>query len=184
MINVTVPVDITIRGRDGRCRVWVRPMTAREQMRYDRDLRRAVQAEEDASTQMLELYIATLVVHIVRVDVEGEDFAPYPPAGRDAWIDGLGIEAITTMVEVCVQRMEDDRLGKSTSGRPSPLPAECSVTDAPMKSAPSGDAGRSSLTPSSARSGTLLSRLARWIWKWLTGTGTPSKTASYSKTGL
>jgi hypothetical protein len=182
MIRTAVPVTLRIRGRDGQCVVWLRPMSAREQMVYDRELRRSLSDEEHAHESMLELYLSTVLAQLDRVEIEGDDWPALPDEGRDEWLDALGIDAVLALLEVCVQRLEaeDDRLGKPMSGPRSRLLADSSATSAPTTSEQNGAAESRSVIPLSAPRETLLMRLARSIWRWLTGTGTPSRTGSSS----
>ena len=77
MIRSVLPVDLRVQGRDGRLRVWVRPLSARQQLRYERDVERAAKADDDLLA-LLEIYLVTLREQIDRVETEGEDWAPYP----------------------------------------------------------------------------------------------------------
>ncbi len=185
MIRSVLPVDLRVQGRDGRLRVWVRPLSARQQLRYERDVERAAKADDDLLA-LLEIYLVTLREQIDRVETEGEDWAPYPDgdAARIEWLDALGTNAVHALMLATIQRLEegDDGLGESMNTPRSPRREGSSATSAPTTSGLNGDAASRSLIPCSAPSETLWSRVARWIWRCLPGTGARSRTADSSTT--
>jgi hypothetical protein len=113
-----VPVTLHIRGRDGSCRVWVYPLTGREELRLDRALQAAA-ASEDPDAATYEVALSTCAGAVARVEPEGEDFPPLPDGvgGREDWLDALGAVPVYTLLGALRPRMEDRDLGKSNDGQ-------------------------------------------------------------------
>jgi len=114
--------EFELRGADGSAKVWLQPLSAREEAVFNRKLRTALKADEaegeDSNYTADDFLLRAVAARIDRVEVEGDGIPA--PEGEDyeAWIDMMGgavVGALSMTIRSKIEERHD--LGKSSDGR-------------------------------------------------------------------